>query len=89
MAHHKSAIKRIRQTVKRTARNRYYKTRIKNITKAVISAVEAGDKDAAVEAMKIANRELHKYVSKGILKKNTASRKVSRLQSKVNALSVA
>jgi len=50
---------------------------------------EAGDKDAAVEAMKVANRELHKYVSKGILKKNTASRKVSRLQSKVNALSVA
>jgi len=78
-----------RQTVKRTARNRYYKTRIKNITKAVIAAVEAGDKDAAVEAMKVANRELHKYVSKGILKKNTASRKVSRLQSKVNALSVA
>jgi small subunit ribosomal protein S20 len=89
MAHHKSAIKRIRQTAKRTARNRYYKTRIKNITKAVLTAVEAGDKDAAVAAMKIANRELHKYVSKGILKKNTASRKVSRLQSKVNALSVA
>jgi len=89
MAHHKSAIKRIRQTAKRTVRNRYYKTRIKNITKAVVSAVEAGDKDAAVEAMKVANRELHKYVSKGILKKNTASRKVSRLQTKVNALSVA
>ena len=89
MAHHKSAIKRIRQTAKRTARNRYYKTRIKNITKAVLAAVEAGDKDAAIEAMKIANRELHKYVSKGILKKNTGSRKVSRLQSKVNALSVA
>ena len=89
MAHHKSAIKRIRQTAKRTARNRYYKTRIKNITKAVIVAVEAGDKDAAVEAMKIANRELHKYVSKGILKKNNASRRVSRLQKKVNSLSVA
>jgi len=89
MAHHKSAIKRIRQTVKRTARNRYYKTRIKNITKAVLAAVEAGDKEAAVEAMKIANRELHKYVSKGILKKNNAARRVSRLQKKVNALSVA
>ena len=86
MAHHKSAIKRIRQTAKRTARNRYYKTRIKNITKAVLAAVEAGDKKAAVAAMKIANRELHKYVSKGILKKNNASRRVSRLQKKVNAL---
>ncbi|BBG66810.1 SSU ribosomal protein S20p [Hydrogenimonas sp.] len=89
MAHHKSAIKRIRQTVKRTARNRYYKTRIKNITKAVLAAVEAGDKEAADNAMKIANRELHKYVSKGILKKNTAARKVSRLQTKVNALGAA
>lgn len=89
MAHHKSALKRIRQTVKRTARNRYYKTRIKNITKAVIAAVESGDKEAAQNAMKIANRELHKYVSKGILKKNTAARKVSRLQTKVNALGAA
>jgi len=86
MAHHKSAIKRIRQNEKRRIRNRYYKTRIKNITKAVLHAVEAGEKEKAVEAMKIANRELHKFVSKGILKKNTASRKVSRLQAKVNAL---
>ncbi len=89
MAHHKSAIKRIRQTVKRTARNRYYKTRIKNITKAVIAAVESGDKEAAEKAMRVANRELHKYASKGILKKNTAARKVSRLQTKVNGLGAA
>ncbi len=89
MAHHKSAIKRIRQTAKRTTRNRYYKTRIKNIVKAVVTAVESGDKEAAENAMKIANRELHKYVSKGILKKNTAARKVSRLQTKVNALGAA
>lgn len=89
MAHHKSAIKRIRQTAKRTTRNRYYKTRIKNIVKAVVAAVESGDKEAAENAMKIANRELHKYVSKGILKKNTAARKVSRLQTKVNALGAA
>ncbi len=86
MAHHKSALKRIRQTEKRTKRNRWYKTRIKNMTKAVLFAVEEGDKEKAVEAMKIANREFHKYVNKGILKKNTASRKVSRLQAKVNAL---
>ncbi|WP_353661516.1 30S ribosomal protein S20 [Hydrogenimonas sp. SS33] len=89
MAHHKSAIKRIRQNEKRRIRNRYYKTRIKNLTKAVIAAVEAGDADKAAEAMKKANRELHKFVSKGVIKKNTASRKVSRLQAKVNALSAA
>ncbi len=87
MANHKSALKRIRQTEKRTERNRFYRTRIKNIVKAVRTAVDAGDKEAASEAMLVANKQLHKYVSKGILKKQTAARKVSRLQKSVNALS--
>ncbi|WP_200762934.1 30S ribosomal protein S20 [Nitrosophilus alvini] len=89
MAHHKSALKRIRQTAKRTERNRFYRTRIKNIAKAVREAVEAGNKEAAVEALKVANRELHKFVSKGVLKKNTASRKVARLHKLVNSMSEA
>ena len=86
MANHKSCEKRARQTKVRTERNRFYKTRIKNITKSVLSAVEGADKQTAVEAMKTANKYLHHCVSKGILKKGTASRKVSRLQTKVNAL---
>ncbi|WP_187647671.1 30S ribosomal protein S20 [Nitrosophilus labii] len=89
MAHHKSALKRIRQTAKRTQRNRFYRTRIKNITKAVREAVAAGDKEKALEALKIANREFHKYVSKGVLKKNTAARKVSRLHKLVNSMTEA
>ncbi len=89
MAHHKSALKRIRQTAKRTIRNRFYRTRIKNITKAVREAVAAGDREKAVEALKIANREFHKYVSKGVLKKNTAARKVSRLHKLVNSMTEA
>ena len=86
MANHKSAKKRIIQTIKKTERNRFYKTRIKNITKEVIEAVEANDKEKAVGAMKTANKYFHHCVSKGILKKETAARKVSRLQVKVNAL---
>jgi len=86
MANHKSAEKRIRQTKKRTERNRYYRTRIKNLTKAVESAVESKDVEAATEAFKKANKNLHKFVSKGILKKNTAARKVSRLHNLVNEL---
>lgn len=86
MANHKSAEKRARQTKIRTERNRFYKTRIKNVTKDVLSAVEGSDKDKATEAMKAANKYIHHCVSKGILKKATASRKVSRLQSKVNAI---
>lgn len=87
MANHKSALKRARQTVKRTERNRFYKTRIKNITRAVTEAVEAGDSAKAAEAFKDANKNFHKYVSKGILKKNTAARKVSRLSKLVKTLS--
>jgi small subunit ribosomal protein S20 len=86
MAHHKSAIKRIRQTETKTARNRYYRTRIKNITKDVLSAVAENNQEEAQKSMKIANQELHSLVSKGVLKKNTVARKVSRLQLKVNAL---
>ncbi len=89
MAHHKSTIKRIRQTVKRTERNRYYRTRVKNITKAVVNAVKANDKEKAQEALKVANRQIHKMVSKGFLKKRTASRKVSRLSLLVNKLNAA
>ena len=89
MAHHKSTIKRIRQTEKRTERNRYYRTRLKNITKDVVLAVNAKDKERALEAFKVANRQIHKMVSRGFLKKRTASRKVSRLNLLVNRLEVA
>ncbi len=89
MAHHKSTIKRIRQTEKRTEINRYYRTRLKNITKNVVLAVNAKDKEKALEAFKVANRQIHKMVSRGFLKKRTASRKVSRLNILVNRLEVA
>ena len=87
MANHKSALKRARQTVKRTERNRFYKTRIKNMTRALKEAVEAGDSAKATEAFKEVNKNFHKYVSKGILKKNTAARKVSRLNKLLKSLS--
>ena len=86
MANHKSAAKRAKQTIVRTERNKFYKTRIKNVTKEVLSAIEASDKDKAAEAMKAANKTIHHCVSKGILKKETAARKVSRLQVQVNAI---
>ena len=87
MANHASAAKRARQTIKRTERNRFYKTRIKNMTRTLKEAVEAGDSTKAAEALKVVNKNFHKYVSKGILKKNTAARKVSRLSKLVKSLS--
>ncbi len=86
MANHKSAAKRARQTIVKTERNRFYKTRIKNVTKEVVTAIETADKEKATAAIKTANKYLHHCVSKGILKKATAARKVSRLQIKVNAI---
>ncbi|MBE0495783.1 MAG: 30S ribosomal protein S20 [Campylobacterales bacterium] len=89
MANHKSAEKRARQTIVRTERNRFYRTRMKNLTKAVHAAIAAGDVDAAQTAFKAANKSLHSYVSRGFLKKNSAARKVSRLSKAVSTLSAA
>lgn len=86
MANHKSAAKRAKQTLVKTERNRFYKTRIRNITKDVLAAVEGENKEEALKAFKVANKYIHHCVAKGILKKGTAARKVSRLNLKVNAL---
>ena len=89
MANHKSAEKRIRQTKVRTERNRYYKTRIKNITRSLKEALETKDLSKAQEIMKQINQRFHSYASKGILTKNTAARKVSRLNASVKKLALA
>lgn len=86
MANHKSAEKRARQTIKKTERNRFYRTRLKNITKAVREAALSNDKEKANEALKIANKNIHAMVSRGFLKKQTASRRVSRLALLVNKI---
>jgi small subunit ribosomal protein S20 len=86
MANHKSSIKRIRQTIVKTERNRFYRTRLKNIVKDVRSAIEAGNKEEATSAMTVANTQIQKFVSKGVLKKETAARKISRLHRAVNAV---
>jgi len=86
MASHKSSIKRIRQTIVKSERNRFYRTRLKNIVKDVRSAIEAGNKEEASSAMTVANKQIQTFVSKGILKKETAARKISRLHKAVNAI---
>ncbi len=85
MANHKSAEKRVRQTKVRTERNRFYRTRMKNLVRAVKEAVEANDLQKADEAFKLANKTIHSYISRGFLKKNTAARKVSRLAKLINS----
>jgi small subunit ribosomal protein S20 len=86
MANHKSAEKRIRQTEKRTAINRSRMSRVRTFVKKVETAIASGDKAAAATALQAAQPELHRAVTKGVLHKNTVSRKLSRLAHRVNAL---
>ena len=84
MANHKSALKRIRQTKTKMSRNRFYKTRIKNLVRKFTEAIEEKNEEVSNTAFKDINKNFHKFVSKGILKKNTASRKVSKLHSQLH-----
>jgi small subunit ribosomal protein S20 len=86
MAHHKSAEKRIRQTPKRTLRNRARVSRIKTEVKKAETAIASGDKAAALAALKSAQPEMQRGVSKGVMHRNTVARKISRLTKRLNAL---
>ena len=87
MANTNSAKKRVRQIERRTERNRDRLSRIRTAVKNVEEAINAGDKTAAALALNTAEPELMRGVSKGVMKKNAASRKVSRLSARVNDLS--
>jgi small subunit ribosomal protein S20 len=83
---HKSTIKRARQAEKRHLRNRAVLTSVKSAMKKVQTAVEEKNADEAKTLLREATSALHKAVTKGVLKRNTASRRISRLASTVNAL---
>ena len=87
MANSPQAKKRARQIERRTAVNKARKSRIRTFLRAVEEAIASGDKAAATEALRAAQPELLRGVTKGIFHKNTASRKVSRLASRVKSLS--
>ncbi len=87
MANHKSAEKRARQALKRRDRNRAVRSEVRTSVKAVRQAVEAGDASNAQARLRVAERTLRKAASKGVVKRETASRSVSRLAKAVSALS--
>ena len=87
MANSPQAKKRARQIERRTAVNKARKSRIRTFLRAVEEAIASGDKAAATASLRAAQPELMRGVAKGIFHKNTASRKVSRLASRVKALS--
>lgn len=89
MANIKSAKKRILQTAKRTERNMARRSRIRTFVKKVETAIATGDGAAAQEALKAAQPEIQRGVTKGVLHKNTADRKISRLAQRVKAIGTA
>jgi len=86
MAHHKSAKKRIRRNDRREVINKNRISRIRTFIRKVDEAIEAGDKKVADAAFVAAQPEIHRGVSKGVMHKTTAARKLSRLSKRVKAL---
>ena len=86
MANTPQAKKRIRRNTRRAEINGARMSRIRGFVKKVETACEAGDKDAAQTALKNAQPELARGVARGVIHKNTASRKLSRLSKRVAAL---
>ncbi len=86
MASHASAKKRIRQTLKRTARNKHIRTTLRTYVKRVRQSIAAGTAPEAQTALRAAVSKLHSAASKGVLHRKTASRVVSRLSEQVSRL---
>lgn len=89
MANIASARKRIRQTIKRTERNKARKSRVRTFLKKVEEALSSGNKEEAVLALRNVQPELQRACGKGVMHKNTVARKLSRLSSKVKNLASA
>ena len=86
MANTRSAKKMTRKIAKRTAVNRSRRSRMRTFVRKVEEAIASGDRSAAAEALRAAEPELMRAAQKGIVHKNNASRKVSRLSARISAL---
>jgi small subunit ribosomal protein S20 len=86
VANHPSALKRHRQSEKRRVRNRTIKTRLRHLVRQVRAALSARNANAAVQSLAHATRALDKAVTKGVLHRNNAARKIARLTRAVTQL---
>ncbi len=86
MANTKSAKKAVRKTIRRTAINKSRRSRMRTFVRKVEDAIASGDKQAAESALRAAQPEIMRSAQKGVIAKNTASRKISRLSSRIKSL---
>lgn len=87
MANHKSAIKRAKQNIERRKRNKAVRTRVKSVVKAVRLAAGEKSKEETLKELDAAKSAIDKASKKGVIHKNTAARKISRLSKLTNAVS--
>lgn len=86
MANHKSAKKMIKIIAKRTLINKMRKSKTRTAIRKLVDIIKSGDKENVILAFRKAESNLHKCVNKGVIHKNTAARRISRLNAKVKAL---
>ena len=85
LANHKSAAKRARQSIRKTAVNNARKSTVKTVEKSLVKAIQAKDLKALPELLKKFTSSVMKAAKTGVIKKETASRKISRLSTRVSA----
>jgi small subunit ribosomal protein S20 len=88
MANHFSALKRARQTEKRTQVNRANKSRLRTALRSLREAIQKGDRKAAETSFRATASVIDKAIQKGVIHQNTAARYKSRLSVRVNAVAV-
>jgi len=86
MATHKSAIKRIRQTKRRTEINRSRLSRLRTFVRKVEEAIASGNKQEAKAALRAAEPELMRGAARGLIHRNAVARRVSRLSARIKAM---
>ena len=86
MANTKSAKKAVRQISRRTEVNKSRRSRMRTFIRQVETAIEAGDQAAAQEALKAAQPQIARAAQKGVIHRNTAARRISRLSARIRAM---
>lgn len=84
MANHKSALKRIKQNAKRAVRNKSVRSRLRTRINQFETTLAGGDLEAAETAFRVAESELHRAASKGVIPSSRAARKTGRLATSLN-----
>jgi len=87
LANHKSALKRIRQSERRRKRNQHIRTQMRTMVKYCREALDSGDQTKATDAFKVAERQIRRAATKGVIPKQRADRSISRLAKRLNAVS--